>query len=109
MHSVFSNGLLLYFIESFSCSICCVQELVSLVRVRFAQILLIEFDDLGIIVRLTECLTLILGIECLSSLLLVCVEDIVCLVRHEAGTYVRLTAAVDASARASHDLDELIL
>ncbi len=53
------------------------QELVSLVRVRLAQILLIEFDDLGIVVRLTEYLTLILGIECLSSLLLVCVEDIV--------------------------------
>ena len=85
------------------------QELVSLVRVRLAQILLIEFDDLGILVRLTECLTLIFGIECLSSLLLVCVEDIVTLVRHEARTYIRLTTTVDASARAAHDLDELIL
>ena len=80
-----------------------------LVAVRLAKELLIEFDDLRVVVRLTQCLSLILRVECLSSLLLVCIHDVIRLIVQEALSYIRLTTAVDTTARAAHDLDELIL
>ena len=76
--------------------------------VRLAEELLVELDDLRIVVALTHCLTLVLRVQSLRSLLLVGIKDIVILIGKEARPYVRLAAAVDASARASHDLDELI-
>lgn len=41
---------LLNFVESLSCCICCMQELVCLVAVGLAEELAVEFLDLGIVV-----------------------------------------------------------
>ena len=96
-------------VEAFSCSICCMEQFVSLVAVRLAQELLIELIDLRVVMRLTENLLLILGVEGLSSLLFVCIHDVIGLIVEEALSNVRLTTTVDTTAGASHDLDELIL
>ena len=85
------------------------EQFVSLVAVGFAEELLIELNDLRVIMGLTENLSLILGVEGLSSLLFVCIHNVIRLIVQEALSDIRLTASVDTTAGASHDLDELIL
>ena len=86
-----------------------VQEVVSLMRVGLAEIILVQLLYLSVVVRLTESVALVLGIEGSSSLLLVGIENVGILVGEEAGTDIRLTATVDAAAGAAHDLDEGVL
>ena len=81
----------------------------SLVGIGLAQELFVEFLYLRVVVRLTEGLSLVLAVKGVRSLFLVGVEDVVVLVREEAGADDRLTAAVYAAAGTTHDLDELVL
>ena len=85
------------------------QKLVGLVGIRLAEELLVQLLDLRVVVGLTDGLPLVFGVEGLGSLPAVGIEDVVFLVRQEHAPHIGLSAAVDAAARASHDLDEVIL
>ena len=76
--------------------------------VRFAEEFFIKFLNLGVLVALAKNISLVFGIKCGSTFLKISVEDVVFFVRKEYGTDIRLAAAVDAAAGASHDFDELI-
>ena len=82
------------------------EQLVSLVRVWLFEIIGVQLLYLGIIMRLSYRLSLVLRIECGSTLFLESIENVDILIREEAGLDVRLSAARNASAGASHYLDE---
>jgi len=84
------------------------EKLVSLMGVRLAEEFLIKFLDLGVLMALAKNASLVLGIKCGSTFLHIGIKDIVVLIGKEYGTNIRLTAAVNTAAGASHDLDELI-
>ena len=85
------------------------QKLVSEMRIWFAKELFIEFLDLLVVMRLTYDLSLIFRIQCVCSLSLVGIDNVIVFVRQEARFYVRLAATVDTAARTAHDLNEMIL
>ena len=85
------------------------EQLVSLVAVGLAEVFLVEFPDLRIVVRLTVCLSLILEVQRFGSLFLIGIHNVIIFVRQEEFTYIRLAAAVDTASGASHYLYELIL
>ena len=95
-------------VKAFPCGICRMKQLVGLMGIRGAQELVIQLDDLRVIVGLTYRLPLILRVESLRTFLLVGVDDIIIFIGEEAGTYIGLAAAIDASAGTTHDLDKLI-
>ena len=76
--------------------------------IGFAKEFFIKFLDLGVFVALTENVSLVFGIKCGSAFLKISIENIVAFIGKENGANVRLAAAVDAAAGASHDFDELI-
>ena len=99
----------LYFGERSSLGVVGVEKLVSQVRVRLAQELIVERLDLGVVVRLAKNLSFILRVEGLCSLFLVGIYNVKILVGQEALTNVGLTATVDTTTGATHDLDKVIL
>ena len=76
------------------------QQLVRLMAVRLAQILLIELLDIRVLMRLTDGLRLVLSVQTRST------RSARIDVQALEGLDDRLAAAVDAAARAGHDLDE---
>ena len=85
------------------------QQFMSLVGIRFAEELFVQFNDLRVVVGLAQDLAFVFAVQGLRALFLVGVEDVIFFIRQEAFADVRLAAAVDTAARAAHDLDELIL
>ncbi len=82
------------------------EKLVSLVRVGLAKVLFVKLLNLGIVVRLTESVALVLRVQSICTELLVGIENIDILIGKEVGTDEGLTTAVDAAAGAAHNLDE---
>ena len=82
------------------------EEFVSEVRIGLAEELFIQRLDLRIVMRLTDNLTFVFRIEGVGSLLLVGVHDVVVFVGKEYFANVGLSAAVDTTAGAAHDLNE---
>ena len=76
--------------------------------IGFAKEFFIKFLNLGVFVALAENVSLVFGIKCGSTFLKISIENIVAFIGKENGANVRLAAAVDAAAGASHDFDELI-
>ena len=70
---------------------------------RFAKVLFVELLDSRILMRLTNWFSRIVLIQSL------CTDcTYICKVTN-AAAYLRLTAAVDTTARASHDFDEVVV
>ena len=84
------------------------QQFVGLVGIGLAQELVVELLNLGIVVGLTQHLTVVLGIEGCGPLSPESILNIVFLVGQEAGADDGLTAACDTSTGAAHDLDEVV-
>ena len=79
------------------------QYFMSLMASRFAKVLFVELLDSRILMRLTNWLSRIVVIQSL------CTDcTYICKVTN-AAAYLRLAAAVDTAARASHDLDEVVV
>ena len=76
--------------------------------IGFAEELFIKFLNLGVLMAETENVSLVFGIKCVCTFLEISIENIVVFVGKEYGADIRLAAAVDAAAGATHDLDELI-
>ena len=76
--------------------------------IGFAKEFFIKFLNLGVFVALAENVSLVFGIKCGSTFLKISIKNIVVFIGKENGANVRLAAAVDAAAGASHDFDELI-
>ena len=76
--------------------------------IGFAEEFFVKFLNLGVFVALAENVSLVFGIKCGSAFLKISIENIVAFIGKENGTNIRLAAAVDAAAGASHDFDELI-
>ncbi len=96
-------------VEAFAGRIAGMQQFMGFVGVRFAKELFVQFDDLRVVVRLTDGLAFVFAVQSLRALFLVGIDDVIIFVGQEAAADVRLAAAVDTAAGAAHDLDELIL
>ena len=79
------------------------QNVVCLVAAIFAEVILIELDDAWVLMRSSQRSCAVKVIEALSSDF-TNIDEVL-----DAGRNDWLTAAVYASARASHDLDERVI
>ena len=79
------------------------QNVVCLVAAIFAEVILIELDDAWVLMRSSQRSCAVKVIEALSSDF-TNIDEVL-----DAGRNDWLTAAVYASARASHDLDECVI
>ena len=84
------------------------EELFAKFGARLAKEFLVEFLDVGVVVRLTEGHALIDIVEDLGTLLAIGIEDIGSFLGFEVGFDEGLATAVDAATRAAHDFDESI-
>ena len=85
-----------------------VKKFMCFMGVRFAEEFFIKFLNLGVFVAETENVSLVFGIKSGSTFLEIGIKNIVVFVGKENRTDIRLAAAVDAAAGASHNFDELI-
>ena len=77
-------------------------------RVGFAEEFFVEFLHVRVVVRLTDGETFVFTIESSCTFCPEGVLNVGILVGEEAVFDIRLTAACNAAARATHDLDEVI-
>src|SRR5574344_638688 len=82
------------------------KELFGLLGTITPKVILVEPDDIRVIVRLTNALLVVDRVEDVRPFLTIGVEDRLIAIGEERRLDERLTAAIDATTRAAHDLDE---
>ncbi len=85
-----------------------VEKLFGKFAAWFAKEVLVDLDDVRIVVGLADSALLVDGVEDVGSLLTVGLEDVSAFLWFEVWLDEWLTTAIDATAWAAHDLDEVI-
>ena len=85
-----------------------VEKLFGKFAAWFAKEVLVDLDDVRVVVGLADSALLVDGVEDVGSLLTVGIKDVSAFLWFEVWLDEWLTTAIDATAWAAHDLDEVI-